>query len=184
MVRIRLSRRGSKKRPFYDLTVADQRYARDGRFIERVGYFDPLARDLSERLKVKLDRVDYWLSMGGQASERVARLVDNARRIEQGLPPKVKRKKVRVRKSEAAEAAPETEVVATEAAATEAAAEPVAEVAPEVEVAPEPVVEVAPEPVVEVAPEPVAEVAPEVEAVAEPVAEVAPEDATEEKPSD
>ena len=163
MVRIRLSRRGSKKRPFYDLTVADQRYARDGRFIERVGYFDPLARDLSERLKVKLDRVDYWLSMGGQASERVARLVDNARRLEQGLPLKVKRKKVRVRKSEAAEAAVETEVVATEVVA-----EPVAEVAPEV----------AAEPEVEVAPEPVAEVAPE------PVAEVAPEDATEEKPSD
>jgi small subunit ribosomal protein S16 len=75
MVVIRLSRGGSKKRPFYHLTVADSRNARDGRFIERVGFFNPIARGQEERLRVALDRVDYWVSKGAQTSDRVAQLL-------------------------------------------------------------------------------------------------------------
>jgi len=75
MVVIRLARGGSKKRPFYHLTVADSRRARDSRFIERVGFFNPIARGQEERLRVSLDRVDYWVSKGAQASDRVAKLL-------------------------------------------------------------------------------------------------------------
>lgn len=80
MVRIRLARRGSKSRPFYYLTVADKRSPRDGRFIEHVGFFNPLAKDQADRLSVDLKRVDYWLSVGGIPTERVAKLISTARR--------------------------------------------------------------------------------------------------------
>ena len=75
MVTIRLARGGSKKRPFYHLTVTDSRNSRDGRFIERVGFFNPVARGQEERLRVDNDRVDYWLSQGAQPSDRVAKLL-------------------------------------------------------------------------------------------------------------
>ncbi len=75
MVTIRLARGGSKKRPFYHLTVADSRAARNGRFIERVGFFNPVARGQEERLRIDRDRVDYWLSQGAQVSDRVATLI-------------------------------------------------------------------------------------------------------------
>tara|TARA_B110000495_G_C22932850_1_gene545416 strand:+ start:901 stop:1146 length:246 start_codon:yes stop_codon:yes gene_type:complete len=75
MVVIRLSRGGSKKRPFYHLTVADQRNARDGRFIERVGFFNPVARGQEESLRIDQERVDYWVSKGAQPSDRVAALL-------------------------------------------------------------------------------------------------------------
>ena len=75
MVVIRLSRGGSKKRPFYHLTVADQRNARDGRFIERVGFFNPVARGQEESLRIEQERVDYWVSKGAQPSDRVAALL-------------------------------------------------------------------------------------------------------------
>ena len=75
MVTIRLARGGSKKRPFYHLTVADSRSARDGRYIERVGFFNPLARGQEERLRVDSDRVDYWLGQGAKASDRVSALL-------------------------------------------------------------------------------------------------------------
>ena len=78
MVVIRLSRGGSKKRPFYHLTVADQRNARDGRFIERVGFFNPVARGQEERLRIEQERVDYWVSKGAQPSDRVAALLKDA----------------------------------------------------------------------------------------------------------
>jgi len=78
MVVIRLARGGSKKRPFYHLTVADQRNARDGRFIERVGFFNPIARGQEERLRVDLARVEYWTSKGAQTSGRVATLLKEA----------------------------------------------------------------------------------------------------------
>ena len=80
MVTIRLARGGSKKRPFYHLTVADSRNARNGRFIERLGFFNPVARGNEERLRVDLDRVNYWLGQGAQASERVSQLVKEAGR--------------------------------------------------------------------------------------------------------
>lgn len=78
MVTIRLSRGGAKKRPFYHLTVTDSRNARDGRFIERVGFFNPGARGQEERLRVDSDRVEYWKSQGATLSERVAKLVKEA----------------------------------------------------------------------------------------------------------
>jgi small subunit ribosomal protein S16 len=75
MVTIRLARGGSKKRPFYHLTVADSRAARDSRFIERVGFFNPAARGQEERLRIDTDRVDYWVSQGAKVSDRVATLI-------------------------------------------------------------------------------------------------------------
>ena len=83
MVTIRLARGGSKKRPFYHLTVADQRRPRDGRFIERVGFFNPVARGQEEVTRIDLDRVDYWLSKGAQPSDRVAGLIKAARQAAQ-----------------------------------------------------------------------------------------------------
>ena len=78
MVIIRLARGGSKKRPFYHLTVTDHRNARNGRFIERVGFFNPVARGQEERLRVDADRIEYWQGQGAQLSERVAKLVKDA----------------------------------------------------------------------------------------------------------
>ncbi len=78
MVTIRLSRGGAKKRPFYHLTVTDSRKARDGRFIERVGFFNPIASGQDERLRVDRERVEYWVSQGAQLSERVAKLLKGA----------------------------------------------------------------------------------------------------------
>jgi small subunit ribosomal protein S16 len=79
MVTIRLSRGGSKKRPFYHLTVTDSRNARDSRFIERVGFFNPVAQGQAERLRVDLERVDHWIGLGAKASDRVQRLIKDAR---------------------------------------------------------------------------------------------------------
>ena len=79
MVVIRLARHGAKKAPFYHLTVADRSAQRDGRFIERVGFFDPGARGNAERLRVDLDRIEHWLSVGAQMSDRVRSLVDEVR---------------------------------------------------------------------------------------------------------
>lgn len=82
MVTIRLSRGGSKKRPFYHLTVTDSRKSRDGRFLERVGFFNPVARGQEERVRIDQDRVDHWLSQGAQPSERVAKLLkDQAKAV-------------------------------------------------------------------------------------------------------
>lgn len=78
MVTIRLARGGSKKRPFYHLTVADSRNARNSRFIERVGFFNPVARGNEERLRVDLERVNHWIGQGAQASDRVAQLLKEA----------------------------------------------------------------------------------------------------------
>lgn len=80
MVTIRLSRGGSKKRPFYHLTVTDSRNARDGRFIERVGFYNPIARGAAERLRVDLERVDHWLGHGATTSDRVKSLIKDARK--------------------------------------------------------------------------------------------------------
>jgi len=78
MVTIRLARGGSKKRPFYHLTVSDSRNARNGRFIERVGFFNPVARGQEERLRIDSERIAYWQGQGAQLSERVASLVKSA----------------------------------------------------------------------------------------------------------
>ncbi|MGB4344370.1 MAG: 30S ribosomal protein S16 [Moraxellaceae bacterium] len=75
MVTIRLARGGAKKRPFYSVVVADSRNPRDGRFIERVGFFNPVARGQEERVRIDTERYQYWVSQGAQPSERVAALV-------------------------------------------------------------------------------------------------------------
>ncbi|TNF34986.1 MAG: 30S ribosomal protein S16 [Gammaproteobacteria bacterium] len=80
MVTIRLARGGAKKRPFYHITVTDSRNPRDGRFIERVGFFNPVARGQEVRLNVNLERVDYWAGQGAKLSDRVSQLVEEARK--------------------------------------------------------------------------------------------------------
>jgi small subunit ribosomal protein S16 len=75
MVVIRLSRGGANKRPFYQVVVADKRRARDGRCIERIGYFNPIAAGKDIRLLLNYERVQYWISQGAQPSERVQQLI-------------------------------------------------------------------------------------------------------------
>lgn len=79
MVTIRLARHGSKKNPFYHVTVADRTASRNGRFIERVGFYNPVAKGQSEFLRIDLERVDYWLSKGAQPSDIVKKLLKQAR---------------------------------------------------------------------------------------------------------
>ncbi|HUW98855.1 MAG TPA: 30S ribosomal protein S16 [Acidiferrobacter sp.] len=78
MVTIRLARRGANKRPFYSIVVADKRRAVGGAFIERIGFFNPIASGGEERLRVNRERVEYWLGQGAQPSERVAGLLKAA----------------------------------------------------------------------------------------------------------
>ncbi|MCP5142063.1 MAG: 30S ribosomal protein S16 [Gammaproteobacteria bacterium] len=80
MVTIRLSRGGAKKKPFYSINVTDSRSARDGRSIERVGFYNPVAKGQEERLRIDLARVDHWLGTGAQTSDRVAKLIEEARK--------------------------------------------------------------------------------------------------------
>ncbi|MBX3615789.1 30S ribosomal protein S16 [Nitrosomonas sp.] len=75
MVIIRLARGGAKKRPFFNMVVADSRFPRDGRFLERIGFYNPRAAGGEEPLRVQLDRVAYWQSQGAQLSATVSRLV-------------------------------------------------------------------------------------------------------------
>ncbi|GAB7127447.1 30S ribosomal protein S16 [Amantichitinum ursilacus] len=75
MVVIRLSRGGAKDRPFYNVVVTDSRNRRDGRFIERVGFYDPSAKEGAEGVRFKLDRVNHWVGVGAQVSDTVARLL-------------------------------------------------------------------------------------------------------------
>ena len=81
MVTIRLSRGGSKKRPFYSILVADQRRSLRGRFIERVGFYNPIAAGREEKLRINTDRIDYWLGLGAQPSERVTQLYKQAGKV-------------------------------------------------------------------------------------------------------
>ena len=74
MVVIRLSRGGAKKRPFYQIVVADQRNPRDGRFIERIGFYNPLAKNDAERLRLDRETYESWIAKGAQPSDRVAKI--------------------------------------------------------------------------------------------------------------
>lgn len=78
MVVIRLTRGGSKKRPFYHVVVTDSRNRRDGRYIERLGFFNPVAKPSEESLRLDSDRIEHWISKGAQPSERVAQLMKMA----------------------------------------------------------------------------------------------------------
>ncbi|MBT0587532.1 30S ribosomal protein S16 [Alteromonas oceanisediminis] len=80
MVIIRLQRGGAKKRPFYQVVVADSRRARNGRFIENIGFFNPTAQGQAERLRLDLDRVEHWVGQGAGLSDRVSRLVKDAKK--------------------------------------------------------------------------------------------------------
>ena len=79
MVVIRLARAGAKKRPFYQIVVADSRREHNGKFIERVGFFNPIARDQEVPLNIDLDRVEYWVKNGAQPSDRVKYLIKTAK---------------------------------------------------------------------------------------------------------
>ncbi|NNC54395.1 MAG: 30S ribosomal protein S16 [Pseudomonadales bacterium] len=79
MVTIRLSRGGAKKRPFFRVVVADSRNGRDGRFIEQIGFFNPIATGGEERLRIALDRMEHWQGQGAQISDRVKALAKQAR---------------------------------------------------------------------------------------------------------
>jgi small subunit ribosomal protein S16 len=107
---IRMARAGTKKRPFYHIVVADSRSPRDGRFIERLGYFDPLLpKEKTERLKLDLDKVKAWMVKGAQPSDRVMRFLDAAgilKRAKRNNPEKAVPRKERRAKEEAAKAAP------------------------------------------------------------------------------
>lgn len=81
MVKIRLSRGGAKKRPFYHIVAADERFARDGRYLERLGFFNPIAKGGEEELRLELERLNYWLERGAQMTDRVAELVKSSEKV-------------------------------------------------------------------------------------------------------
>src|SRR6476469_4504794 len=172
-VAIRLSRGGSKKRPYYRIVVADSRNARDGRFIEKVGTYNPLlAKDSPERVKLDADRISHWLSVGAQPSDRVLRFLDaagikerparnNPKKAEPGEKAKERVEERAKREQEAAEAAaaPKEEVptqeeaeAVTAEAVEEARAEPSAEAETVAEEASEEAPAAEAEPVAEEAP--------------------------------
>ena len=174
MVTIRLSRAGAKKRPYFHITVTDSRKPRDGRFIERVGFFNPIAKGKDIRLSVDHERVDYWVGTGATLSERVESLIkesklsaDDLLKIEQKKE-QLRLKKLAKKKADLEAEAPAEEAPA-EAPAEEAPAEAPAEEAPAEAPAEEVVAEEAPAeaPAEEV----VAEEAPAEEAPAEAPAE-------------
>ena len=80
MVVIRLARGGQKNRPFYHVVVTDSRNSRDGRYIERLGFFNPLAKGPEERLRLDAERIEHWQSKGAQPSDRVAKLIKDAKK--------------------------------------------------------------------------------------------------------
>ena len=146
-IAIRLSRGGAKKRPYYRIVVADSRSARDGKYLEQIGTYNPLlAKDDAKRVKLNEDRARYWLGVGAQASDRVARFLDaagikeraarsNPNKAEPGEKAKERAEERAAKAAEAAEAAkaPKEEPV-SEAPAEEAAAEAPAEAAAAAEV--------------------------------------------------
>jgi len=154
-VSLRLSRGGSKKRPYYKIVVSDVRSPRDGKFLEQVGTYNPLlAKDDENRVRLTSDRVAYWLGVGAQPTDRVARILDKAglrERAPTNNPNAAEPgKKAKERAEDKIKKAAEAAKAAAEAAEAEAAAKAAAAAAP----APEPVVEAAAE---EAAPEAAAE---------------------------
>jgi small subunit ribosomal protein S16 len=129
-MKIRLARGGSKKRPFYRIVAADSRMPRDGRFIEKLGTYNPLlAKDNEERVKMNMERVQYWLGEGAQPTDRIARMLETAgvrEKTERNNPKKGAPHKKAVDRAEekaAKAAAAPVEAPAEEAPADEATAE-------------------------------------------------------------
>ena len=118
-LKIRLARGGAKKRPFYRIVVADSRMPRDGRFIERVGTYNPmLPQDHDDRIKLDMDRIKHWLSVGARPSDRVARFLGRAEVLPMpGIPEQTKKSQPRAKTLERMR-----EQEAKAAAAAEAAA--------------------------------------------------------------
>ncbi len=132
MVTIRLARGGAKKRPFYGIMVADSRRSPRGRFIERVGFFNPRAVGGEERLRVDIERVEYWVSKGAQPSDRVASLLKQHAKGPEALEAeKAKLEEAAKAKQDAAAKAEAEAVKAQEKAEAEAAAAAKAEAAAE-----------------------------------------------------
>ena len=131
MLTIRLARAGAKKRPFFHITVADSRKPRDGRFVERVGYFNPISSGKEVRLEINQERIDYWLSQGAQVSDRVLTLIkEKSETPEEKAKREQTKEKRRLRKvAKRVAAKPAEEPV--EAAAEETPAEEPAEAAAE-----------------------------------------------------
>ena len=138
-VAIRLSRGGAKKRPYYKIVVTDSRTARDGKFIERIGSYNPLLpKDSPERVKLDADRARHWLSVGAQPSDRVARFLDAAgvreraarSNLKKGEPGEKAKERAEERASREAEAA-EAAAAAAEAETVEVAAEAIEAATPE-----------------------------------------------------
>ena len=121
-LKIRLARAGTNKRPFYHIVIADSRAPRDGRYIERLGYFNPLlAKDHKDRLKIDLDKVKAWMAKGALPTDRVARFLDEAgvmKRETRNNPEKAKPKKKRLER-EAAQAEKVKKAAEAAAASTE-----------------------------------------------------------------
>jgi len=132
MVTIRLARGGAKRRPFYGIMVADSRRSPRGRFIERVGFFNPRAVGAEERLRVDTDRIEYWISKGAQPSDRVASLL---KQFSKG-PEAIEAEKTKREEAIAAKKA-EADKAEAEAVKAQAAAEAEAKKAAEAEAAPE-----------------------------------------------
>ena len=134
MVIIRLARSGAKKNPYYFITVADERRPRDGSFIERLGFFNPMAKGQEERLRLDLDKLNEWVSKGAQVSDRVNNLVKEAKLTPEELEAKMAAKKAKADAKKAAineKLAKEAEAKAAEEAPAEEEAAPVEEAAAE-----------------------------------------------------
>ena len=169
MVVIRLSRAGAKKRPFYHICVSDRRNKRDGSFIEKIGFFNPIANGGEEKIKVDLDRFEYWTSVGAKPSETVEMLIKRSKLTDEEINA-IENKKSDLLKRKKQQAALEAKQKADEAAAEAPADEaPEAEAPAEEAPAEEAAAEEAP------AEEVPAEEAPEAEAAAEAPADEAPE---------
>lgn len=125
MVVIRLARGGSKKNPYYHIVAADKRYARDGRYIERLGFYNPMARGQEKQIELVSERLNYWVKQGAQPSDRVLHLMKTFARIAKGevkpLPTKAEMKKAQQESAEKAAAAAKKQAEA-EAKKAEAAA--------------------------------------------------------------
>ena len=122
MLTIRLARSGAKKRPFYHVSVADSRMPRDGRFVERVGYYNPIASGQEVRLELDLERIDYWIGQGAQPSDRVLNLLKQNKETPEQTEKRLAAKEVKRQKKLAKKLA-KKEPVVEEAAAEEAPAE-------------------------------------------------------------
>ncbi len=104
MVKIRLTRGGAKKRPFYHVVVTDQRNKRDGRYLERLGFFNPIAKGAEAGLRIDTARVDHWVKQGAQLSDRVAELMKRAAKLPAETPAAEGKAKPRTKKSAAGKA--------------------------------------------------------------------------------